>query len=222
MAQTAILTRQQLHDALESLPHWRYRLGGLQTVFKLSSARGALDLLARIGDLAEAAGHHPDIDFRFDRLFLRLTSQDAGSEVTARDVALAQEISAAADDAAAVAEPELNRTVELGIDTVDPAAINETWRVALGYQNGSYGDLVDPYRRGPAVWFQHTDTPDPSRLHLDVHISATAAPAVLAAVSESGAALDHHHHHAPKWVVVTDNQDNRLCVCTEEGRGPVS
>ncbi|MDQ6738829.1 MAG: 4a-hydroxytetrahydrobiopterin dehydratase [Actinomycetota bacterium] len=218
MAATDVLNRQQLHDALEVLPHWRYRLGGLQCVFKLSSARAALDLLARIGDLAEAAGHHPDVDWRYNLLFLRLTSHDAGSEVTSRDAALAKEISAAAEEVSATAKPELNRTVELGIDTADPSAVAETWRLALGYKDGPYGDLVDPYGRGPNVWFQKTETPNSSRMHVDVHVCATESPAVLSAVEGTGAGLDHTH--APQWVIVTDAQQNRLCMCTEEGRGP--
>ncbi len=218
MAATDVLNRQQLDDALAALPYWRYRLGGLQSVFKLASARATLDLLARIGDMAEAAGHHPDVDWRYNLLFIRLTSHDAGSEVTARDAALAKEISAAADEASASAEPGLSRTVELGIDTADPTAVSETWRLALGYKNGPDGDLVDPYGRGPNVWFQKTENPDASRLHVDVHVCATEAPAVLNAVEGTGAGLDHSH--APQWVLVTDAQRNRLCVCTEEGRGP--
>jgi len=41
---------------------------------------------------------------------------------------------------------------------------------------------------------------------------------VLDAVAATRATLDQVS--APRFVVVTDSQGNRLCVCTEEGRGP--
>ena len=43
--------------------------------------------------LAESAGHHPDIDIRYNRVRLALVSHDAGG-ITARDVAMATQLSA--------------------------------------------------------------------------------------------------------------------------------
>jgi 4a-hydroxytetrahydrobiopterin dehydratase len=218
MSASDVLTRPQIDDDLESLPHWRYRLGSLNAVFKLPTSRAALDLMARIGDLAEHANHHPDVDWRYNLLFVRLVSHDAGSEVTRRDVELAKQISAAAHNAGATSEPGLGRTLELALDTDDPEAISETWRVALGYKAGKSGDLVDPNGRLPSLWFQKTQTPNVNRMHVDVHVALTDSGQVLDAVAAAGGTLDQDS--APRFVVVTDAQGNRLCVCTEEGRGP--
>ena len=42
----------------------------------------------RVATLAEAAGHHPDIDIRYNRVLLGLVSHDAGG-ITGRDTAMA-------------------------------------------------------------------------------------------------------------------------------------
>lgn len=218
MSASDVLTRPQIDDELEALPHWRYRLGGLHAVFKLPTSRAALDLVARIGDLAEHANHHPDVDWRYNLLFVRLISHDVGGEVTSRDIELAKQISAAAHNAGATAQPGLSRTLELAIDTADPEAISETWRVALGYKADRFGDLSDPHGRLPSLWFQKTETPNPNRMHVDVHVSLNDSGPVLDAVAATDCTLDQES--APRFVVVTDSQGNRLCVCTEAGRGP--
>lgn len=213
-----ILTRDRIDAVLATLPDWRYRLGGLVTVYKAPTSAAALDLIAAVGRSAEEQNHHPDLDWRYNRVFIRFTSHDAGGEVTERDVAAAQAASAAAAAAGAEAQPGLFRTVEVAIDTTDPAEIADVWRVALGYKKTAGGDLVDPYGRGPNIWFQETTTPGNSRLHLDVHWSQAESGPVLEKTAATGALMNHDH--APDWVVVTDAQGNRLCVCTEAGAQP--
>lgn len=213
-----VLTRPAIDAALADLPDWRYRLGGLVTVYKTPTAAGALALIAAVGQIAEEQNHHPDLDWRYNRVFIRYTSHDAGSEVSGRDVAAATAASAAAADAGAVAEPGLYRTLELAIDTDHPEAISEVWRVALGYRKGRYGDLVDPYGRGPALWFQETPAPNASRIHVDVHRSLAESGPAIEKTEATGALMNRDH--APGWVVVTDSQGNRLCLCTEAGHEP--
>lgn len=213
-----ILTRSQIDHGLLELPDWRYRLGSLVTVFKLPTAAKALGLIAAVGRLAEEQDHHPDVDWRFNRVFVRYTSHDVGTEVTERDLIAARSVSAEAENAGATVEPGLYRTVEIAVDTADPAAISEVWRVALGYKKGRYGDLYDPHGRGPGLWFQETATPNPNRLHVDVHRSKSESGPALEKVAATGALMDYGH--APNWVVVTDSQGNRLCLCTEEGHEP--
>ncbi|WP_353712644.1 4a-hydroxytetrahydrobiopterin dehydratase [Arthrobacter sp. K5] len=217
-ARDDILTRAQIDDALAGLPDWRYRLGGLVTVYKTPTAASALELIAAVGRVAEDMDHHPDLDWRYNRVFIRFSSHDVGGEVTTRDTRAAASVSEAASAAGAEAQPGLYRSVDIGIDTADAAAISEVWRVALGYRKGRFGDLVDPYGRGPGVWFQETPTPNDNRLHLDVHRSKAESASVLEKTAATGALINSDH--APNWVVVTDAQGNRLCLCTEEGQGP--
>ncbi|MDQ0075167.1 4a-hydroxytetrahydrobiopterin dehydratase [Arthrobacter oryzae] len=213
-----VLTRPRIDAELADLPDWRYRLGGLVTVYKTPTAAGALELIAAVGRLAEEQNHHPDLDWRYNRVFIRYTSHDAGTEVTQRDVAAAAAVSQAAAAAGASAEPALYRTVEVVIDTANPGEISEVWRTALGYRKGRYGDLADPYGRGPGLWFQETPTPSENHFHLDIHRSKAESGPALEKTTATGALMNHDH--APNWVVVTDAQGNRLCLCTEEGHEP--
>jgi 4a-hydroxytetrahydrobiopterin dehydratase len=47
----------------------------------------------RVATLAEEAGHHPDIDIRYNRVKLALVSHDAGG-ITARDASMARRLRA--------------------------------------------------------------------------------------------------------------------------------
>ncbi|GGJ09101.1 UNVERIFIED_ORG: 4a-hydroxytetrahydrobiopterin dehydratase [Paenarthrobacter nicotinovorans] len=93
-----------LEAALVDLVGWRLQ-DGLVTVYKTSTAAEALALIAAIGQIAEEQNHHPDLDWRYNRVFLRYVSHDAGGEVTQRDLAAAASVSDAASAVGAVAEP---------------------------------------------------------------------------------------------------------------------
>ncbi|MET1088601.1 MAG: 4a-hydroxytetrahydrobiopterin dehydratase [Arthrobacter sp.] len=105
MAGNDVLSPERLEDALAVLPDWRYGGGALLTVYKMPTSAAALELIAAVGRLAEEQNHHPDLDWRYNRVFLRYTSHDAGGEVTARDVGAAEAVSEAAAAVRAVAEP---------------------------------------------------------------------------------------------------------------------
>lgn len=217
-ARDDILTRPQIDEALTGLADWRYRLGGLVTVYKTPTAPAALKLIAAVGRLAEERDHHPDLDWRYNRVFIRLSSHDVGGEVTARDVGAAAAVTEAAAAAGASAEPGLYRTVQIGIDTPNAAEISEVWRVALGYRKGPSGDLEDPHGRGPGVWFQETPRLNDNRVHVDIHRSKAESGPALEKTAATGALINSDH--APNWVVVTDAQGNTLRLCTEEGHQP--
>lgn len=206
----------ELMEKLTRLKDWRYGQGSLRAVLKCKTSEAALSLLAAIGELAQQANHHPDVDWRYNTLFVTLTSHDAGSRVTQRDTSLAREISAQTVKFGASAHPELIRTVEIAIDTAAPEEISAMWKTALGYRELDDGSLVNPFGRGPAIWFQKTETPNPNRIHLDITVPYDQSAKTLEALGESSANLDSQS--APQFVVATDQQGNRLCICTEAGR----
>ncbi|MHB8187794.1 MAG: 4a-hydroxytetrahydrobiopterin dehydratase, partial [Dermatophilaceae bacterium] len=136
----AVLGPDDLAAALDRLPDWRGRLGALHTAYVAPSAVAALALVAAIGKAAESVDHYLDVDWRYDHVFVRSTTHQAGDEVTEQDIRLATRISAIAAAAGAVAEPTLARTVEIGMDSADPDALKSTWQTALGYRLGRSGD----------------------------------------------------------------------------------
>lgn len=213
-----ILTRDEVDQALAGLPQWRYRLGALVSAYVFDSAAAAIGFLGTVGALAEASRHHPDVDWRYDTVFITISSHDVGMEVTARDVDLAQAVSRAADEAAATSAPERHQTIELAIDTADGPQIAGFWKAVLGYEESRFGDLADPWRRNPAVWFQETATPNANRIHLDRHVPLSALRAERSRLLEVAGEGDGEAD--PNFRIYTDAQGNRICLCTEAGHGP--
>lgn len=214
MAADTALTPDALRTAMADLPDWTAALGALHIAYAAPTADAALELVHTIGREANAVDHHPDLDWRYDHVFVRLTSHSAGSEVTAEDIALAATISRLATEAEATARPDLIRPLTIGVDTRDATAIRSYWERALGYRPGRKDHLVDPWGRGPQVWFQETETPDPSRIHLDVYSAGERARSLRDAVAAEGRLVDDGF--APLWWVTADADGNRICVCTEE------
>lgn len=99
------LTQADVDDALRELRDWKYQ-GGLVTVYKTPTAAEALALIAAIGEIAEHQNHHPDLEWRYNRVHLRYQSHDAGGKVTQRDITAAASVSEAAAALGATAQPE--------------------------------------------------------------------------------------------------------------------
>ncbi|WP_246848639.1 4a-hydroxytetrahydrobiopterin dehydratase [Pseudarthrobacter sp. NIBRBAC000502772] len=57
-----VFTRPPIDGALSGLPNWRYRLGGLVTIYKTPTTADALELIAAVGRLSEEKNHHPDLE----------------------------------------------------------------------------------------------------------------------------------------------------------------
>jgi 4a-hydroxytetrahydrobiopterin dehydratase len=140
--------------------------------------------------------------------------------VTERDLALAHEIQRIADDAGLAAEPVHTLRYDLAIDTVDPVAIRDFWRVGMGYierQVDGEIELVDPRGRGPKLWFQQMDPPrtDRNRIHIDVYVPPAETEARVEAILEAGGTL-MTDDFAPDWWVLADVDGNELCICAAE------
>ncbi len=82
------LSAAKAAQLLNALPAWRIEAGELVRTFQFEDFKAALVFVNRIGGLAEEAGHHPDIDIRYNRVRLSLVTHDAGG-LTAKDFNLA-------------------------------------------------------------------------------------------------------------------------------------
>lgn len=85
------LSQQEIDARLGDLPDWKIAGGELERVFKFADFVAALAFVNQVGSLAEEAGHHPDIDIRYNRVRLALVTHDAGG-ITAKDFELAAAI----------------------------------------------------------------------------------------------------------------------------------
>jgi 4a-hydroxytetrahydrobiopterin dehydratase len=87
------LTASDLETALHGVPGWRTVNGELVRTFSFEDFPQAVAFVNKTAELAESAGHHPDIDIRYNRVRLALVTHDAGG-ITQKDVDLAASIDA--------------------------------------------------------------------------------------------------------------------------------
>lgn len=65
----------------------------LQKTFSFADFKEALAFVNRVGEIAETAGHHPDICIRnYKNVFISTTTHDKGRLVTTKDHSLAKDI----------------------------------------------------------------------------------------------------------------------------------
>jgi len=89
------LTDDQVSGALAGLPGWEREGDMIVKTFALATVPAAIEFVVVIADRAEAENHHPDIDIRWRRVRIALTTHDDGG-LSEKDVALAGEIEARA------------------------------------------------------------------------------------------------------------------------------
>jgi len=83
-----LLSDEEVLSRLGALPGWKIEEQVLVKTFKFKDFLSALHFVNRVGDAAEEANHHPDIDIRYNRVRLSLTTHDAGG-LTGKDFDLA-------------------------------------------------------------------------------------------------------------------------------------
>jgi 4a-hydroxytetrahydrobiopterin dehydratase len=83
-----ILNSEEIQRGLESIPNWRLEKGEIVRTFQFQNFAQALQFVNLVGKAAESLGHHPDIDIRYNKVRLALTSHDAGG-LTSKDFSLA-------------------------------------------------------------------------------------------------------------------------------------
>lgn len=73
---------------MRSIPQWTLERGELVRYCAFKDFVDAMHFVNRVAEMAEGAGHHPDIDIRYNKVRLALISHDAGG-LTERDFDLA-------------------------------------------------------------------------------------------------------------------------------------
>lgn len=76
---------------------WEKTPEGLKREYKFRDFAEALNFVNKVGELAEEANHHPDIEFGWGYVRLTLISHDKG-EITERDHQLAAKIEKLLDE----------------------------------------------------------------------------------------------------------------------------
>lgn len=83
---------QMIKQQIAALDGWQVGDQMLRKTYQFKDFVEAVAWTVRVGFLAEAHGHHPDIDIRYNRVALALVTHDAGNQITQKDIGLARAI----------------------------------------------------------------------------------------------------------------------------------
>lgn len=91
---TTRLSDPEIEQSAATLTGWQVQQGALVRTFQLPSFAHAVLMIGAVGQLAEAAGHHPDLALHgYNQLTITLTTHSAGG-LTVKDFDLARQIQA--------------------------------------------------------------------------------------------------------------------------------
>ena len=85
----AKLNLAQTKSALASVPEWKKKAATITRTYQFKDFPAAVKFVNLVAKVAENAWHHPDIDIRWNKVTLVLTTHDQGG-LTEKDFALAR------------------------------------------------------------------------------------------------------------------------------------
>jgi 4a-hydroxytetrahydrobiopterin dehydratase len=83
------LTPEEVAAAMAGVPGWAARDNAISRTYTFRDFPAAIAFVNSVARAAESANHHPDIDIRWNKVTLTLSTHDAGG-VTEKDFALAR------------------------------------------------------------------------------------------------------------------------------------
>lgn len=92
-----LLSDIAIQRELGGLTGWSRRGDALTRTYQFRNFAEAMEFVNRVASIAEGANHHPDIDIRYSKVTLTLSTHDAGG-ITGNDLGLAKAIDANSDD----------------------------------------------------------------------------------------------------------------------------
>ena len=88
------LTETELQAGMAGVPEWRIEDNAIVRTFAFGRFADGIAFVNRVAHAADAMDHHPDIDIRYTKVRMALSTHSAGG-ITAADLALARQIDAA-------------------------------------------------------------------------------------------------------------------------------
>ena len=91
-----VLDSKEIKEAIKDLPEWELEGKTIERSMEFDDFSQAIDFVNGVAELAEDAEHHPDIDIRFNKVRLVLTTHSKGA-LTDADFDLAEKIDTLVD-----------------------------------------------------------------------------------------------------------------------------
>lgn len=89
------LSEEEVENALIELPQWELQGRDIVRLYEFKNFAEAMEFVTAVAALAEAEKHHPDIDIRWNKVRLKLSTHSKGG-LTQLDFDLAEKLEAAA------------------------------------------------------------------------------------------------------------------------------
>jgi 4a-hydroxytetrahydrobiopterin dehydratase len=90
-----LLEPEAVQTLLQEVPGWQQKENSIERTFKFPGFPAAIEFVNAVARLAEEMNHHPDIDIRWNKVKLVLSTHSAGG-LTDMDFTLAQKVDRAA------------------------------------------------------------------------------------------------------------------------------
>lgn len=91
-----IIPPVELARVLKRCPEWEVDSDGISRTWEFESFEDAMEFVNVVADIAEAAFHHPDIDIRYSKVKLLLSTHEIGG-ATEADIEMATRIDTITD-----------------------------------------------------------------------------------------------------------------------------
>ena len=91
-----LIDPEELEGLLKKLPEWDLENNSIVRMMEFDEFMEAIDFVNAVAEIAEEAGHHPDIDIRWCTITVRLTTHDVGG-LTEADLDVAKKIDTLVD-----------------------------------------------------------------------------------------------------------------------------
>jgi 4a-hydroxytetrahydrobiopterin dehydratase len=91
MGRLPLLADPEIQRRLTALPGWSRQGNAIRRTFAFAGFPAAVAFVQRLVAPAEAMDHHPDVDVRYDKVIVTLSTHDSGG-ITENDLALAERI----------------------------------------------------------------------------------------------------------------------------------
>ena len=86
-----LLDSAEIKESLKKVPEWEHEKKAIERTFEFDDFTQAMDFVNSVAEIAEEDEHHPDIDIRYNKVVLRLSTHSEGG-LTEADFELAERI----------------------------------------------------------------------------------------------------------------------------------
>ena len=93
---SSILSAKEIKEAIKDLPEWDVEGKAIVRIFEFDDFEQAIDFVNGVAELAEDADHHPDMDIRYNKVRVILSTHSKGG-ITESDFDLAERLDTLVD-----------------------------------------------------------------------------------------------------------------------------